>query len=141
MATATKRSTCGAAERAWFGGGTLPEKPVLDGEAPLEREPLVERLLAVGWEVAAEGEGAASSRRLEAELGSQVANFSFPAGTDDEADVAAVEAAGHAGATVTGAGFATSSKPYAMPRITVSGLAGVDGSAEAVRSRDEGVGA
>lgn len=160
-----------AVERAWFDGGTLPAKPVvlsfdgvagdladvvlpdlnrrgwpgvvvLDGEAPRERVPLVERLVAAGWEVAAEGEdGAASRRGLEAKLGTTVANFSFQAGADDEADVAAVEAAGYAGATVTGAGFATSSKPYAMPRITVFGLAGVDGFAEAMRSRGEGVGA
>lgn len=157
-------------ERAWFDGGTLPRRPVvlsfdgvegelagvvlpelrrrgwpavvvLDGEAPLPRGPLVEKLLAAGWEVAATGADAAASRRhLEAALGTRIANFSLPPEAD-EADAAALEAAGYAGTTVVGPGFATSAEPFAMPRITVFGLAGVDGFAEAVRSRGEGVGA
>jgi hypothetical protein len=158
-------------ERAWFKGGTLPRKPVvlsfdgvegeldsvvfgdlsrrgwpavvvLDGKAPLERRGAIARLLTAGWEVAATGaDPAASRRRLEAELKTRVPNFSFPPEASDDPDVAAVEAAGYAGATVTGAGFATSSDRYEMPRITVFGLSGVDGFAEAMRSRGEGVGA
>jgi peptidoglycan/xylan/chitin deacetylase (PgdA/CDA1 family) len=158
-------------EQAWFEAGTLPPKPVvlsfdgvegaladvvlpdlsrrgwpavlvLDGEAPIARRPTVEKLLAAGWEVVAAGANvAASHHRLEAALGTRVANFSFPPGSSDEASVGALEAAGYRGATVTGAGFATSSSPYEMPRITVFGLSGVDGFAEAMRSRGEGVGA
>ncbi|HYC81903.1 MAG TPA: hypothetical protein VEB65_08955, partial [Solirubrobacterales bacterium] len=160
-----------AVERAWFAGGTLPRRPVvlsfdgvegeiadvvlpdlsrrgwpavvvLDGEAPVPRKPLVERLLAAGWEVEAAGTHAVEARRrLETELDTRVANFSFPAGSFDAANVPLLEFAGYAGATVTGAGFATRAKPYEMPRITVFGLAGVDGFAEAMRSRGEGVGA
>lgn len=160
-----------AVEHAWFAAGTLPAKPVvlsfdgvqgelasvvlpelsrrgwpavlvLDGEAPVAKRTLVRRLLALGWEVAAAGADVAGSRRrLEAELGTRVANFSFPPEAADRPDVAAVEAAGYAGATITGAGFATSAEPYEMPRITVFGLSGVDGFAEAMRSRGEGVGA
>jgi peptidoglycan/xylan/chitin deacetylase (PgdA/CDA1 family) len=158
-------------ERAWFEEGTLPSKPVvltfddavgdladavlpdlsrrgwpgvvvLDGEAPVARKPLIDRLLAAGWEVAAAGTNTAASRRnLEAELGPTVTNYSFPADSFDEGKVPALEAAGYDGATVTGAGFATSADPYEMPRITVYGLSGVDGFAEAMRSRGEGVGA
>ena len=158
-------------ERAWFGDGTLPRKPVvlsfdgargalgsvvlpdlsrrgwpavvvIDGEAEIERKPLVERLLASGWEVAAAGTQAVASRRnLEAELDTRVVNFSFPAGSFDDANVSVLEFAGYTGATVTGAGFATRADPYEMPRITIYGLSGVDGFAEAMRSRGEGVGA
>jgi hypothetical protein len=158
-------------ERAWFAGGTLPPKPVvlsfdgaegelgsvvlpdlsrrgwpavvvIDGESPVERKPLVQRLLASGWEVEAAGVDLAASRqRLEAELQTRIANFSFPPEAAEDPDVAAVEAAGYDGATVTGAGFAASFDPYAMPRITIFGLSGVDGFAEAMRSRGEGVGA
>jgi hypothetical protein len=158
-------------ERAWFDGGTLPRKPVVlsfdgvegelgtvvrrelsrrgwpgvlvvDGEAPIARQPLVQLLVASGWEVAAAGTDLASSRRrLETELGTRVDNFSFPPEAAEDPDAAAVEAAGYAGAIVTGAGFASRDDPYAMPRITIFGLSGVDGFAEAMRSRGEGVGA
>ncbi len=119
-----------------------PAVVVVDGEAPLERRPTVEKLLATGWEVEAAGaDPATSRRRLEAELHTPVPNFSFPPELSDDPDIAAVEAAGYAGATVTEPGFATSSDAYEMPRITIYGLAGVDGFAEAMRSRGEGVGA
>jgi peptidoglycan/xylan/chitin deacetylase (PgdA/CDA1 family) len=158
-------------ERAWFDEGTLPPKPVvltfdgvegqlgavvlpdltrrgwpaivvLDGEAPVARRPLVDRLLAAGWEIAAAGANTAASRRqLESELDPAVTNYSFPAGAFDEGKIPALEAAGYVGATTTGAGFATSADPFEMPRITVYGLSGVDGFAEAMQSRGEGVGA
>ena len=160
-----------AVEQAWFKGGSLPRRPVvlsfdgvrgelastvapalrrrgwpgvlvLDAEARLGHRDVVEGLLAAGWEVEAEGADVAGARRtLETELGAPVANFSYPQGVSAEATTAAVEAAGYEGATVVGPGFATSTDRYEMPRITVFGLSRVDGFAEAMRSRGEGVGA
>ncbi len=158
-------------ERAWSGAGTLPRKPVvlsfdgsegdlaavvapdlrrrgwpgvvvLDGEAPLSDRAELRHLLAAGWEVEAEGrDPAAAKRAVEAKLGAPVANFSFAREHSGDADPHAAKAAGYAGATVVGPGFASRSDRYAMPRITVYGLSQVDGFAEALRSRGEGVGA
>lgn len=158
-------------ERAWSGTGTLPSKPVvltfdgtegdfaaivvpdlrrrgwpgvvvLDAEAPLVERSRLRRLLATGWEVEAEGRDAAAAKRgLEAKLRTPVANFSFAREHSDAPGPEDARAAGYAGATVVGPGFATRSERYEMPRITVFGLSRVDGFAEALRSRGEGVGA
>jgi hypothetical protein len=53
----------------------------------------------------------------------------------------ALAAAGYRGATIVGSGFAEADERWAMPRITIFGLSGVEGFAEALRSRGEGVGA
>ena len=158
-------------QRAWFDGGTLPAKPVVlsfDGvagdllsvalpdlrergwpgvlvlgpEAPTGGDAAIEQLLAAGWELEAEaprpgGEGRALERRFSV----PVRDYAFPQGGFDEATVPAVEAAGYEGATTPGAGFAEASEPFDLPRITVFGLSNVEGFAEAMRSRGEGVGA
>jgi hypothetical protein len=116
---------------------------VLDSESPPGPAGVLGRLLDAGWEVEAEGaEPAAARGALEAKLGVPVANYSFPRQSDDHgAGVAAVKAAGYAGATVVGPGFAKPQERYEMPRLTVFGLSRIDGFAEAIRSRGEGAGA
>jgi hypothetical protein len=53
-----------------------------------------------------------------------------------------VKDAGFEGATTsTGGGFAEASHPFHMPRITIFGLSGTDGFAEAIQSHGQGVGA
>jgi hypothetical protein len=51
-----------------------------------------------------------------------------------------VEAAGFSGATTIGGGFAEATHPF-DPRITIFGLGGITGFAEAIRSHGQGVGA
>jgi peptidoglycan/xylan/chitin deacetylase (PgdA/CDA1 family) len=116
----------------------------------------VEAMLAAGWELAAhtihhsdlttlegaalEEEVAGSRRLLQREYGVPVKDFCYPAGQFDEAVVAAVEAAGYAGATTEVPGFATSAAPYELARIEVLGAWGVQGLAEAMRADAEAAG-
>jgi peptidoglycan/xylan/chitin deacetylase (PgdA/CDA1 family) len=116
----------------------------------------VEAMLAAGWELAAhtihhsdlttlegaalEEEVAGSRRLLQREYGVPVKDFCYPAGQFDEAVVAAVEAAGYAGATTEVPGFATSVAPYELARIEVLGAWGVQGLAEAMRADAEAAG-
>jgi hypothetical protein len=116
---------------------------VLGGDAGAPDPGAVRKLLAAGWELEPEAPrpDAGGRRRLEAEFGVPVRNFAFPQGDSGEGEEGALEAAGYGGATVTGAGFAERDAPFSIPRITVFGLSRVDGFAEAIRSRGEGVGA
>jgi peptidoglycan/xylan/chitin deacetylase (PgdA/CDA1 family) len=97
----------------------------------------VEAMLAAGWELAAhtinhadlttlEGEAleeevAGSREILRREYGVPVKNFCYPAGSFDEATIAAVEAAGYVGATTEIPGLATKDHPYELARIEVLG--------------------
>jgi peptidoglycan/xylan/chitin deacetylase (PgdA/CDA1 family) len=97
----------------------------------------VEAMLAAGWELAAhtinhsdlttlEGEGleeevAGSRKILQREYGVPVKNFCYPSGRFDSTVIAAVEAAGYAGATTEIPGFATKDHPYELARIEVLG--------------------
>lgn len=110
----------------------------------------VEAMIAAGWELAAHtihhsdlttlepealGEEVAGSREmLEADFGVRVRNFCYPSGRFDATVVAAVEAAGYAGATTEIPGFATRAHPYELARIEVLGDFGVAGLAEALRA-------
>jgi hypothetical protein len=157
--------------RAWAGEGTLPPKPivlsfdgvtadlmsavfpelrrrswpavlVLDKEAGAPAPGPVRKLLAAGWELEPQGAHPGAERRaLEAKFGVPVGDFAFGQSESGEGGRPALEAAGYRGATIVGSGFAEASEPWAMPRITIFGLSGVEGFAEALRSRGEGVGA
>jgi peptidoglycan/xylan/chitin deacetylase (PgdA/CDA1 family) len=63
-----------------------------------------------------------------------VRNFCYPAGRYDEETIAAVEAAGYAGATTEIPGYATSERPYEMARFEILGSAGVAGMADLLAS-------
>jgi peptidoglycan/xylan/chitin deacetylase (PgdA/CDA1 family) len=97
----------------------------------------VEAMLAAGWELAAhtinhsdlttlEGEAleeevAGSRRLLQREYGVPVKNFCYPSGRFDTTVIAAVEAAGYAGATTEIPGWADKDHPYELARIEVLG--------------------
>jgi peptidoglycan/xylan/chitin deacetylase (PgdA/CDA1 family) len=97
----------------------------------------VEAMLEAGWELAAhtishsdltalEGEAleeevAGSRRLLQDEYGVPVKNFCYPSGRFDSTVIAAVEAAGYAGATTEIPGLATKDHPYELARIEVLG--------------------
>jgi hypothetical protein len=157
--------------RAWTGEGTLPPKPIVlsfdgvdaelmtaafpelrrrgwpavlvpDTEAGATAPAPVRKLLAAGWELEPQAAHPGGERRaLEARFGVPVRNFAFPQGESGEGEKPALEAAGYRGATIVGSGFAEADERWAMPRITIFGLSGVEGFAEALRSRGEGVGA
>jgi peptidoglycan/xylan/chitin deacetylase (PgdA/CDA1 family) len=163
--------TLATVERAWFHGGTLPEKPavisfdavggdllstvlpdltgrgwpgvvVLDPEAPIKGRAAVGKLIEAGWEVAAEAAEPASARRaLQREFGVTVEDYSYPSGKADEGSRAAVEAAGYAGATVSTPGFASPDSPFELARVQVFGLSRLDGFEEMIQSRGRGAGA
>ncbi|HEY0279145.1 MAG TPA: hypothetical protein VGC32_12840 [Solirubrobacterales bacterium] len=158
-------------ERAWFSGGTLPAKPivlsfdgvrgrllgvvvpelrrrgwpgdlVVDTEALPLRFAAIGGLLALGWNVEPSGrEPAAARHLLRSRLPTPAKNFAFPSAAAADSGTSLVEAAGFAGATVNGGGFAKSSRRFAMPRITIFNESAVGGFAEAIRSHGEGVGA
>ena len=110
----------------------------------------VKAMLAAGWELAAhtidhsdlttlDGESlrrevAGSRQILRRDYGVPVADFCYPAGRFDPTVVAAVEAAGYAGATTEIPGFATKDHPYELARIEVLGSWGVADLAAAMRS-------
>ncbi len=69
-----------------------------------------------------------SRAQLRRQFGVPAAFFCYPAGRFDARVVAAVRAAGYAGATTTQLGFASPSQsPYELPRIRVNGSDGVAG--------------
>ncbi len=116
----------------------------------------VEAMLAAGWELAAhtidhsdlttlEGEAleeevAGSRQVLQREYGVPVNNFCYPAGRFDETTIAAVEAAGYAGATTETPGFATKDHPFELARIEVLGSWTVGTLAETMRADAEAAG-
>jgi hypothetical protein len=158
-------------ERAWFDGGTLPEKPVVlsfdgleghllddavpdlerrgwpadlvvDDEAGALRAGAVARLIALGWEVEPSGKDPAAARRfVRARLPTPARNFAFRQGESAESETAALEAAGYVGATATGGGFARSQDPFDLPRITIFNASRIEGFEEAMISHGNGVGA
>jgi peptidoglycan/xylan/chitin deacetylase (PgdA/CDA1 family) len=105
----------------------------------------VEAMIDAGWELAShtidhsdlttlsgadlEREVAGSREILHREYGVPVRNFCYPAGRYDEETIAAVEAAGYAGATTEIPGYASREKPYELARFEVLGSAGVAGMA------------
>jgi hypothetical protein len=111
----------------------------------------VEAMLAAGWELAAhtihhldlttldasqlKEEAAGSRAILKREYGVPVENFCYPAGRFDDTVIAAVEAAGYAGATTEIPGYASREKPYELDRYEILGSSGVSGLAEDLRSR------
>jgi hypothetical protein len=158
-------------EEAWFAGGRLPAKPIvlsfdgvrgklLDVVAPelrhrgwpgdlvLETEAgtlptaAVARLLALGWDLEPSGRDPGAARHaVRALFPTAAENFAFRQGRSVGSETAALEAAGYVGATASGGGFAESSEPFDMPRITIFNASRIGGFAEAIHSRGEGVGA
>lgn len=110
----------------------------------------VEAMLDAGWELAAHTidhadltkldpaslrrEVAGSRQILRREYGVPVADFCYPAGRFDPEVVAAVEAAGYAGATTEIPGFANRQRPYGLARIEVLGSWRVADLAAAMRA-------
>jgi peptidoglycan/xylan/chitin deacetylase (PgdA/CDA1 family) len=106
----------------------------------------VEAMIGAGWELAAhtinhqdlttlgaaelEDEVAGSRKLLQHEYGVPVKNFCYPAGRFDPTVIAAVEAAGYAGATTEIPGYATRGKPYELNRFEILGSSGISGLAE-----------
>jgi peptidoglycan/xylan/chitin deacetylase (PgdA/CDA1 family) len=110
----------------------------------------VEAMIDAGWELAAHTinhldlttldaarlreEVAGSRKLLQREYGVPVADFCYPAGRFDEAVIAAVEAAGYAGATTEIPGYASPGEPYELARFEILGSTGVDGLAADLRA-------
>lgn len=106
----------------------------------------VEAMIDAGWELAAhtinhqdlttlgaaelKEEVAGSRQILRREYGVPVANFCYPAGQFDDTVIAAVKAAGYAGATTEIPGEAERQKPYELSRFEILGSAGIGGLAE-----------
>jgi peptidoglycan/xylan/chitin deacetylase (PgdA/CDA1 family) len=103
----------------------------------------VEAMLAAGWELAShtidhsdlttlgsaelEEEVAGSRALLRREYGVPVKSFCYPAGQFDATVIAAVEAAGYAGATTEIPGYAERGAPYELARFEILGSSGVPG--------------
>lgn len=103
----------------------------------------VRAMLAAGWELASHTidhsdlttldaaalrrEVAGSRQLLRRQYGVPVANFCYPAGQFDATVIAAVEAAGYAGATTEIPGDADREAPYELARYEILGSSGVDG--------------
>jgi hypothetical protein len=110
----------------------------------------VEAMIGAGWELAAhtihhldlttldaaqlKEEVAGSRAILRREYGVPVENFCYPAGRYDATVIAAVKAAGYAGATTEVPGYASREKPYELDRYEVLGASGVEGVAADLRS-------
>ena len=106
----------------------------------------VEAMIAAGWEVAAhtinhldlteldaaqlKEEVAGSRAILRRDYGVPVKNFCYPAGRFDATVIAAVKAAGYAGATTEIAGYADREHPYELDRYEILGSQGVAGMVE-----------
>jgi peptidoglycan/xylan/chitin deacetylase (PgdA/CDA1 family) len=109
----------------------------------------VEAMIEAGWELAAhtihhldlttldaeqlKEEVSGSGEILRREYGVPVANFCYPAGRFDETVIAAVKAAGYAGATTEIPGYASRESPYELARFEILGSTGVSGLAEDLR--------
>jgi peptidoglycan/xylan/chitin deacetylase (PgdA/CDA1 family) len=103
----------------------------------------VEAMIAAGWELAAHTihhldlttlnasqlheEVAGSRAKLRREYGVPVRDFCYPAGRFDQTVIAAVEAAGYAGATTEIPGYASRETPYELARFEILGSSGVAG--------------
>jgi peptidoglycan/xylan/chitin deacetylase (PgdA/CDA1 family) len=110
----------------------------------------VKAMIAAGWELAAHTihhldlteldseqlteEVAGSRQILRREYGVPVKDFCYPAGQFNQTVIAAVEAAGYAGATTEIPGYATRESPYELPRFEILGDSGVSGLAEDLRT-------
>jgi peptidoglycan/xylan/chitin deacetylase (PgdA/CDA1 family) len=108
----------------------------------------VEAMIAAGWELASHTishpdlttvdagtlrkEVAGSRAILRRTYGVPVNNFCYPSGRYDPTVVAAVEAAGYAGATTQVPGFADRDRPYELKRLEILGSSGVAGLASAL---------
>lgn len=109
----------------------------------------VEAMIEAGWELAAhtihhldlttldaeqlQEEVSGSREILHREYGVPVANFCYPAGRFDGTVIAAVKAAGYAGATTEIRGYASRESPYELARFEILGSTGVSGLAEDLR--------
>jgi peptidoglycan/xylan/chitin deacetylase (PgdA/CDA1 family) len=107
----------------------------LEAEGSELYESNVKAMIAAGWELAAHSvahrnltelgpeelteEVAGSRQILQREFKVPINNFSYPEGQFDETVVAAVEAAGYAGATTEVSGLAEKSKPYELARLEI----------------------
>ena len=110
----------------------------------------IEAMIAAGWEIAAhtihhldlteldaaqlEEEVTGSRRILRREYGVPVENFCYPAGQFDETTIAAVKAAGYAGATTEIPGYAERESPYELARFEILGSGGLAGMVSDLRS-------
>ena len=108
----------------------------------------VEAMVGAGWEIAShtidhldltsldeEGlrrELVDSREMLKAEYGVAVRNFCYPAGRFDDEVIAAVEAAGYAGAMTQEREYADAGAPYEMGRYSILRSSGPDAAAEAL---------
>ncbi|HEX7245701.1 MAG TPA: polysaccharide deacetylase family protein [Solirubrobacterales bacterium] len=109
----------------------------------------VEAMIDAGWELASHTinhsdlttldseqlreEVAGSREMLRREYHVPVENFCYPAGQFDPAVIAAVEAAGYAGATTEIPGYAERDAPYELKRFEILGSSGVGGLAADLR--------
>jgi peptidoglycan/xylan/chitin deacetylase (PgdA/CDA1 family) len=103
----------------------------------------VRAMIAAGWELAAHTihhldlttldaaqlreETAGARAILRREYGVPVNDFCYPAGRFDPTVIAAVEAAGYAGATTEIPGYAKPAAPYELARFEILGSSGVAG--------------
>jgi peptidoglycan/xylan/chitin deacetylase (PgdA/CDA1 family) len=110
----------------------------------------VEAMIDAGWELAAhtighrdlttldaaalEEEVAGSREILRREYGVHVANFCYPAGRFGDTVIAAVEAAGYAGATTEIPGYANPDAPFELARFEILSSTGVSGLSEDLAS-------
>ncbi len=110
----------------------------------------VEAMIAAGWELASHTishpdlttvdaatlrrEVAGSRALLRRTYGVPVNNFCYPSGRYDAAVIAAVRAAGYAGATTEVPGLADREHPYELKRLEVLGSFGVSGLVSALAS-------
>ena len=78
---------------------------------------------------------AGSRAILRRDYGVPVNNFCYPSGRYDATVIAAVRAAGYAGATTEIPGFADREHPYELKRLEILGSTGVSGLASALRRR------
>lgn len=108
----------------------------------------VRAMIAAGWELAShtithpdlttldpaslKREVAGSRAILRREYGVAVDNFCYPSGRYDATVIAAVKAAGYAGATTEVPGFADRENPYELKRLEILGSDGVSGLAAAL---------
>jgi len=115
----------------------------LEAEGSDLYESNVEAMLDAGWELASrtvnhsdlttlgaselEEEVSGSREMLRREYHVPVKNFCYPAGQFDSTVIAAVEAAGYAGATTEIPGYAVRSASYELARFEILGSTGVGG--------------